>query len=922
MTATISTRFLRCSLLLTTFLIFAFSASSQTIKGKVIDAASGEPLAGATVTINKDLKQFVRVTGFDGSYAFRNEPPGVYQVMISFIGYEMQKTQVACPATGTVSMTTRMPVDAKNDLLEIIVNGQKNHETDEFARRKELTVANVMNIVSAKAIELSPDITVGNVLQRVSGVSIIRSGSGDGQYAIIRGLDQRYNYTSINGIILPSPDAQTRSVPLDMFPADMIQRVEVIKALTPNIEANAIGGATNLVMKDAPAHLTISGNLATGASTIFMDQSFSGFSRKDINFLSPTEIYGSAYVAKVSDFTVNQLNFHKVSLPLNLVSGLSIGNQLFHNKAGWVAGGSFIREYRGGNTLVYQGQGVNPDPANTPIFANVQNRQYSYLQSRLGLHAKFNFALSPDHYFNIYGLFLQLDNNQHRSMVQNGLGGLGEIDFYDRVVFNRKNLTHTSLNGNDKIAKNLKADWILSYSEASSKTPDWVDLGRFKDSVSATPVYVSALPHQWLHSHDKDQSAYLNLKYEPKQSIEISLGGMYRSKHRNSFYNTYSLSVIEPGLGRQLFTDIDHVVFSFNPASNAYGDTTDAQIYTATETVSAGYLQAKITLRDKLQILGGVREETTDQSYVSMISPALPGKTGKFHYIDILPSLHLKYSLASKENLRFSYFSGISRPNIYDLVPTSTSGDFYTEGGNPNLKHTTSQNLDFRYENFFSTSNYILVGAFYKRLVNPIEYAFGTVGAVGNNIYEPTNPTGDATNYGLELVASKFFGKFGITGNYSYIRSTVTTLKAILGRDKFGDIVTTYASQTRPLQGQADHIGNLSFLFKDPRSAVDLQLSLVYTGKRISVVSPYYGLDYWQRAGAQVDFSMEKRFRHHFVVFAKATNLLNNNTYQDILHQNNLIGYPGIPEQTNPNRILVQKDVFRQTILAGMRYKL
>jgi outer membrane receptor for ferrienterochelin and colicin len=913
----------RCYLFLILFAhLIGFSAAAQIFKGKVIDAFTGEPLSGASVTFIQGSQKVTRFTELDGSYSFKNVPAGKFDLIVSFIGYEVYKKEIDPSRTVAGKLAAIRLTLSQNDLSEVIVNGQKNRESDEFARRKELTVSNVMNIVSAKAIEISPDITVGNVLQRVSGVSVIRSGSGDGQYAIIRGLDQRYNYTSINNIILPSPDAQTRSVPLDMFPADMIQRVEVIKSLTPNIEANAIGGATNLVMKDAPGHLTISGNLATGISTIFLNQPFSGFSRKDINFLSPTEIHGSNYVAKVSDFTVSQLNFHKVTLPLNLVSGLSIGNQLFHHKAGYLIGGSYIREYRGGNTIVYTGQGVNPDPANTPIFANVQNRQYSYLQSRLGLHGKFNFALSPDHFFNLYGMFLQLDNNEHRSILQNGLGGLGEIDYYDRVRFQRKNMTHVSLNGNDKILGNLTADWTLSYSEASSKTPDWVDLGRFKDSATAVPVYVSALPHQWLHSKDLDKTAYLNLHYRPRQNIEISVGGMYRDENRNSFYNNYSLSVIEPGLGRQQFTNINSVVFSFNPASNAYGDTTDAQTYSAKETVSAAYLQAKIVFRNNLEVLAGVREETTDQSYVSMLSAALPGKTGSFHYNDILPGVHLKYGLTDKQNLRFSYFSGISRPNIYDLVPTTTSGDFYTEGGNPNLKHTTSQNLDFRYENFFTTSTYVLAGVFYKHLVNPIEYAFSTVGGVGQNIYEPTNPNGDATNYGMEVVASKFIGKFGLSGNYSYIQSSVTTPKAILGRDKSGNIATTFANQTRPLQGQANHIGNLSFLYKDPASGFNLQLSLVYTGKRITVVSPYYGLDYWQRASTQLDFSIEKRFRKHFVLFAKATNLLNNKIYQDILHQNDLAGYPGLPEQSNPNRILVQKDTFNQTVLAGVRYKL
>jgi Carboxypeptidase regulatory-like domain/TonB-dependent Receptor Plug Domain len=931
MTATISTRFVGYSLLSLTFLFFAFSASSQTIKGKVIDAFSGEPLAGATVTISKEGKKFYRLTGFDGSFAFRNTPPALYQVTVTYIGYKMERSQIACPAAGAVNLVTKLPIDTKNDLLEVIVNGQKNHESDEFARRSELTVSNIMNIVSAKTIEVSPDITIGNVLQRVSGVSMIRSGSGDGQYAIIRGLATRYTYTSINGIIMPSPDAQTRSVPLDMFPADMVQRVEVTKALTPNVEANAIGGATNLVMKDAPAHLTVSGNLATGVSTIFLDQHFSGYSRKDISFLSPTEIHGSNYVAKVSDFSLNHLNFHQVTLPLNLIAGLSIGNQLFHHKLGWLIGGSYIREYRGGNTLLYQGQSVitNPypghaDPApDTTKFTAVQNRQYSYLQSRFGLHAKLDFAISPDHYFNLYGLFLQLDDNQHRYMVQNGLSNGSEIDYYDRVQFVRKGIKNISLNGSDKIVKNLKAEWTLSYSDASSKTPDWVDLGRFKDSAASIPVYVSnPLTNQWLHSHDIDKSGYLNFRYTPLHKVEMNLGGMYRNKQRGSFYNTYSLSPILPGLSRQLFTNINSAIFSFNPASNAIGDTTDAQTYTAAENISATYLSAKITVRDKLQILAGVREETTDQSYVSNISPALPGKTGKFYYTDILPSLHLKYSLTEKENLRLSYFAGISRPNIYELVPTTSSGDFYTQGGNDSLKHTTSQNIDFRYENFFTATNYFLAGAFYKRLVNPVESAFGATTVIGNStILQPTNPAGAVTDYGIELVFTKFIRKFGLSGNYTYIHSAVTTPKLVSEKDGSGNVISVFPNQTRPMQGQANHIANLSLLFKDPKSGLDAQLSFVYTGKRISVVSPYYGLDLWQRATSQLDFSLNKTMGHHIVVFVKATNLLNNNLYQDILNKNTQNG-KGYPEQSDPNRILVQRDVFKQTVLGGLRYRL
>jgi hypothetical protein len=222
-----------------------------------------------------------------------------------------------------------------------------------------------------------------------------------------------------------------------------------------------------------------------------------------------------------------------------------------------------------------------------------------------------------------------------------------------------------------------------------------------------------------------------------------------------------------------------------------------------------------------------------------------------------------------------------------------------------------------------------MVGLFYKQITNPIEYATFTLDGssvtTNNNTairYGPTNPGSNATNYGFELVASKFIGKFGLGGNYSYTHSTITTLKQISGETN-GYPSATFVNQTRPLQGQADNIGNLSFLFKDPRSGFDAQLSFVYTGRRIAIVSPFYGLDIWQRASEQLDFSITKRFNRHFSVFAKATNLLNSNLYQDILHANGLISYQGgLEGQTNPNRILIQRDAYGQTVLAGLKYKL
>ncbi len=145
-----------------------------------------------------------------------------------------------------------------------------NGESDgNGARRLEHKADIVQNVLSARAIELSPDLTVGNAMARVSGVSVQRGSSGEGRYAIIRGMDQRYNNVLVNGIKIPSPDDKFRFVPMDIFPSEMLERLEVIKALTPSMEGDAIGGTMNLVMKDAPHDFLLTANVSAGYSTLF-----------------------------------------------------------------------------------------------------------------------------------------------------------------------------------------------------------------------------------------------------------------------------------------------------------------------------------------------------------------------------------------------------------------------------------------------------------------------------------------------------------------------------------------------------------------------------------------------------------------------------------------------------------------------------
>lgn len=903
-------------------LFSSFSAyANTTLRGYVKDETSGEALVGATVYLKNT--SFGTSVGLDGTFQIKNIPSGTYVVAVTLVGYATIEKPITLGERGEEQVTFSLK-ESSAQLNEIIVTGKAEEGSEIGTRLSEQKADNVVNIIGSKSIQLLPDLTVGNLLQRVSGVSIVRNGSGDGQFAIIRGMDKRYNYTLVNGIKIPSPDNKNRYVPMDIFAADMLERLEVIKALTPSMEGDAIGGAMNMIMKSAPDYLIVSGTLSTGYSQLFSSQDFSGFSTTGVSLKSPSELHGNLYQAKVSDFSVKALQYKTVPTPVNMLANFSIGNRVLNHKLGFLVGGSYQHTYRGSNSSFFRLNGQpSPDPApNTPIFESVEKRTYSNEQARLGMNLKLDYNLNKNNKISLFGLFMQLEDWQHRQVLNNQLTVIGDVGISDRSQYRKQNVTNATLQGDHQLTEKLKMNWSAVYSLAKSITPDWMDQSvTYRTTLDTegnkveSARYIEPVNHIWTHNEDRDLAGYANFSYTATDEVEISAGGMFRDKHRNNFYNDYSLATVLPGGDRQIYTTIEQAQFTFRPESYAYADSTNANNYTATEQIGAAYLQGKVNLQ-RLQILGGVRAESTSQSYVSQLPITATGKTGTISYIDFLPSIHFRYSLDQKQNIRLSYFKGISRPGFFEIVPASFPGDYFTESGNYNLKHTTSDNVDLRYEFYSGRSDQFSLGAFYKNINDPIEYGFNIVNQTVT-VYSPLN-FGTATNYGLEAVFTKYFNKFGISGNYTFTQSQITTTKRVYGRDASGNIVNTEAKQTRPLQGQSAHIANLSLIYKNPVIGFDAQLSGVYTGPRINIVSPFLGLDYWQRGTSQIDFSAEKKIGKKFSVFIKATNLLNNAIIVEVLKQNTITG---LPDQTRDDRILVQKDIFQQTYLLGMRFK-
>ncbi|MFB6455409.1 TonB-dependent receptor domain-containing protein [Chitinophaga sp. Hz27] len=923
--------YLRPSLVLGLLITSQFAFSQQVnhnIKGAVTDKQSKEQLIGAIISI-PELKRNT-VAKLDGTFSLDRIPAGTYHIRCSYIGYVAVDTVV----TVNGNLTLNLPLNNNTAALnEVVVTGKHNVESEAAAKKSEQNASSVMNIISAKAIQLSPDITVGNVLQRVSGVSIERSSNGDGRYAIIRGMDQRYNNTLINGIKIPSPDNKSRFVPLDIFPSELIERIEVNKTLTPDMEADAVGGTVNMVMKNAPERLYINASAATGFSQTVLQNGFDYFPVSAIHKSSPYQQNGPGYSATPADFTRDNLNYTHKSAPANAMGTLSIGNRFFNNRFGIMLGGSYQNIYKAYNSIFNPGEFQEEGQL---YVKHAYLRDYSSHLTRTGLNAKFDFDINPKHKISLYSVYADLKDAQARLTTDSlmpyprTVAGTGQVWQFGRSKYQHQNIFSNTLQGNHTIVDNrLKLDWSAVYSKAMSEIPDWAeyeyDGGFYTDpSTPNNPPYkhpdvLQNFNRTWWKNSDRDLAGYLNLHYTNtawNTPYTISVGGLYRDKHRDNKYDNYELRPVPNADGsKQLWTDIYHFNWTvFNPK----GSPGEANNYRANERITAGYLLLKFKI-NKLETVAGVRAENTDQDFDTDVPVTQNAKSGTISYMDVLPSVNFKYELNKKTNLRLSYYAAISRPAFFEIVPYSYHGDQFDEKGNPNLLHSTSNNVDLRYELFPKTNEQILIGAFYKSIQNPIEYGFEFTGAQNQTAYMPGN-YGDVTNYGFELVYEKYLGNFGIRANYTYTHSQITTTK-MTSVKKDGVLQKLFLNESRPLQGQSDHVANAAFLYKNGKLGLDVQLAWQYTGKRIVLVSPYYGFDYWQKGMNLFDFSAEKRFAKHFAVFAKVQNLLDAK-YEVYINKPVVNDVPVPFQNPGSGKTLAQRDQYGQNYILGLRFLL
>ena len=895
-----------------------------TIRGSVHSRETNEAIVGANVYIPGT--GLGAASGPRGEFKIGSIPKGTYSLRVDMVGYKSREvSRVTIEAdTSVVSLDIRLE-EAPVNIAEVVIRARANRELESTGIRNEFEANNIISVITAQTIERSTDRTAADVLQRVAGLSLIRS-NGEGRYVVMRGLEQRYNNTLVDGIRIPSPESKDRFVPMDIFPSGLFEQIEVTKALTPERAGDAIGGSTNLMLREAPENFVFSINALTGGTSRVLGKSFNTFDRSAVAELDPDRLAGSVSDLDPTtlikprtnptsaEFSVNNLRFSSKNAPLDGLYSSIIGGRLFEKRIGVIASGSYQNTYSTQLTDSYSlGSDVNTIDAEghlLPYASTHSNRNFFINKTRVGASVKMDFIADEDHQLSTTYMFVRQEEAQVRNSLStqiDGTRGSADLTYGYRSALRTQNISSISLAGSHFTTTALSVRWTLNYTDAVQDRPDEAEytvLRNFDPYGNIQPFQgLGGITHSWRKNDDRQYlgktDALWRVTSDGMHTLQV--GVILQKLDRANFQNDYKLNPAIIKGSTQPFTSIDSAItvpfgFGSTSGSSVYG----YQNYKAYEFMISLYGQYTFVM-GPLQILTGLRWEMAKDTFYTM-APKVPGQnSATVKFVDFLPGIHFRYEFAQGHIGRLSFTRSMSRPSYFDLVPASERSDNSSSTGNPSLRPAHSSNLDLKYEYYANTTDLLSLGFYYKRITDPIEDQFSSAGVVFNTSKGNGNP---ATVYGYEAVVSKKLWNFRISGNYSYVVSKITNAKLVPVLDPYGDPVVPVpvVQQTRPLQSQSPHLANIILSYQDDDWGTGMNVSYNYTGRRLLAVAQIDGYDTYENGVGELDFAAEQQLFANLKLNLKLINLLRSSVVTEVA-PGDYIKHPPIIIQQDFNKL-------------------
>ncbi len=937
-TLTMKIRFLFQQLATVLLVAFTISVSGQntkstTIRGKVVDAFTGEVLPGATVM----LKGTQLGTSADGQGKFKLD--GIkgesIVLLVSFIGYESTEFTHALSAKEKQnSLTIKLkPMAEELELVE--VTGEALGQVKAMVEQRE--AVNIKNVVSSEQIDKFPDVSAADVVQRIPGITLQRD-QGEGKYIQLRGTPPELTNFNINGEQIPSPEGNVRYVGMDVISANQIDIIEVTKVLTPDMDADGIGGSVNIVTKKASGDKPQINALFSGGynhlrqSPNYQAQFAYGNRYKNFGFY----INGSAYQ---NDQGADNLEFKYAKGPFWGSQGSGVDNYYVQYREFQLRHYDITRKRTGiSATLDYSFS------KESNIYLRAMYNNYSDNETRRRKIYDLEDAASETYY--LYG-GVNHDIKQREKIQQINTVNLGgEHPFFGGEIDYEVAYAHASENQPNRFEAEFDNPGHAIAMEIVRTNPDWPTV-EFPDPDNATNAtdYDNFALNQMLMQQDKvtDKNITAKINYklfylkETDNEGYIKFGAKWRNKNKEreivaQSYGAYrTTSYLYPGTGQYLsvnsvtdgFSDnnllnhgylIDHMpgaaelkdFFNYNQQFFII-DRTESKMknygedYQADENIVAAYVMARHDI-GKLMLLGGVRFEQTSIDYTGTKITTLKGVfdtmttlTDKRTHSFILPQFQTRYSFSPTFNLRGAVTYTYSRPNFEDVLPYREEDYDEVKYGNPDLVFPTSLNFDVLIEKYLGGDGILSGGLFYKNIDNFIFY------------YKRFAHEGDPEDYGLveitkaingdrsqvmgaeAMVQSKLsflpegLNDFGVYFNYTFTHSNAwvnkrypanyTDAVVIFGADSLELFTSSSELEKISLPGQAKHTINAAVFYDNKKFYA--KLSLNYHNEFLYKLGADADLDEYYDRELHLDFNANYNINSYLNVFVDMVNLTN-----------------------------------------------
>lgn len=737
-------------------LMLPASAIAGTLTGTVSDGTGTRALQGTQLRL-VELNRIAEA-GRDGTYRFPDVPAGTYTLEARYVGADPIRTSVTIPETGDMRADVRVgsAIDAS-----IIVVGQAANQASALSRQR--AADGVQSVLTRDAIGQFPDQNVAESLRRLPGLNILND-QGEGRFVSVRGLDPELNAASLNGVRIPAPESDVRSVALDVISSDLIESIEVKKSLTPDMDADTIG-----------ASIEINTTSAFDRKKDLLKLNIEGSYNDLTDVWSPKG--GFDFSRKITD-------------DIGVSGGLSYYRRRFATDNIEMDGWDEEDGIAYADTLEY--------------------RDYDVTRERISASLGFDFRVGSSTTLYARGLYSQFDDHEYRRRLifemdeapSSGdatsatfLSDDGEIsvqrDLKDR--FESQKIRSLSLGGETKTGPwkfTYSGSWAKSSERENGSIDPVVFERQFEDPGEFGVTFDYSKPHYTGYAVTAGQAAFLDpaeyefdelerttlsdskdeewaVKADLSRSFAMSSGEFTiqaggKARWRKKSYNAqidvydgfdsdddltlasfvgrqdYGLATIDPVPGKKSFRTF------FNQNSSAFelnrfdSDAASAESdYRVDEDVVAAYMLGRWDSAT-LRVIGGVRMERTKNvitgNVLTLVEEGdehlgeeldedtvfITPQTFRRSYTDWLPSLTVRYEPASNLILRAAGYKSLVRPKLSKLAPRAVIEDDEIEFGNPDLKPYKAWNFDASAEYYFGRNAAVSAGFFYKDVKNYI----------------------------------------------------------------------------------------------------------------------------------------------------------------------------------------------------------